>query len=85
MISFIDHTASYDTVYRMARFQLHISDSVNALVIRAHADTLDELGRDLIRNRFLSATLLEEGGNILPEPREILVPLHRVKLVADCG
>lgn len=67
----------------MARFQLHISGSANPLVIRADADTLEELGRHLVRNRFLNATLLEEGGNILPEAREILVPLHRVKLVAD--
>lgn len=66
----------------MACFQLHLCAGVAPLVVESDVASLEELGRDLVRNRFMTVRLLEEAGVVLDERRDLLVPLHQVKLIS---
>lgn len=65
----------------MTAFKFFLVGSGQAPVLEVDADDLDELGVDLNRARFLRARMVEIDGDL--HPREVLVPVARIQLIAE--
>lgn len=65
----------------MAAFKFFLIGSGQAPVLDVDADDLDELSRDLNQTRFLRARMVEIDGDALP--REVLVPVGRIQMIAE--
>lgn len=65
----------------MNEFAVRVSRSDALIRIQTGHENLFALGQDLLRHRFIIGDLVEENGH-RPVIR-VLVPLHRIDLVAD--
>lgn len=65
----------------MAMFKFFLIGSGQAPILEVDADDLGELGGDLNRARFLRARMVEIDGD--PHPREVLVPVARIQMIAE--
>jgi hypothetical protein len=66
----------------MGRYKLHLIGGAPACILEVDALSTRELGEDLVRRRFIVGILVEEGGQTVDPPVEVLAPLHQIRLVA---
>lgn len=69
----------------MARFKIHLVGCASTCMVEVDASNVHEFGEQLIRHRFFTGLLVEENGQGVEPPVDILVPLQRVQLVAAGG
>lgn len=67
----------------MNEFAVRVSRSDALIRIQTDHENLFALGQDLLRHRFIIGDLVEENGHKVMPAVRVLLPLHRIDLVAD--
>jgi hypothetical protein len=63
-------------------FEIHLTGGGPPCVVKLEANHMWEVGEQLVRHRFLTGLLVEEGGQPIEPPREVLTPAQQIRLVA---
>ena len=67
----------------MARYRLHLTGWASPCVVEVGAPSTRQLAEDMARQRFLCGLLIEEGGQPIDPPVEVVAPLHQIRLIAS--